>query len=368
MIAVLALASVLRAADGARPLERFVLGPGVDLTIDAGLSAELAEPVKTWRATHDAAERLDAAVAPVFQTWYGRDEILAMLGWLVRHPGVEVDAAFRMLQDRGADAAHRDPAAAQALGDAARADAEVRNNLSGLTRVLFSPFLTRALLANAGRIAACLDDFEAGREPAAPCLQIPVDPRAAVVKLRWMPLDQMFPLFPADSAAMLAQYRGGSWLPSAWLTSMPNGAMRVQRLPSGQRFGLVAMHLMVKSGAAWHWQSTWFGGNLCAVSGFTFAPSEGDPLYDALAADRGDRSWCSNPYMETEPRAARTNCVGCHQHAGSELDPTAILGRPDRFPADASSAMTSGGFDHLWSLTAGGQLAHAFRQIMATHE
>jgi len=32
-------------------------------------------------------------------------------------------------------------------------------------------------------------------------------------------------------------------------------------------------------------------------------------------------TWCSNPYIEMGLGNARTNCIGCHQHAGMDINP-----------------------------------------------
>jgi mono/diheme cytochrome c family protein len=45
-------------------------------------------------------------------------------------------------------------------------------------------------------------------------------------------------------------------------------------------------------------------------------------LQDALAAtnpEPGAPTWCSNPYIEHAAGNARTNCIGCHQHAGTRF-------------------------------------------------
>jgi hypothetical protein len=49
----------------------------------------------------------------------------------------------------------------------------------------------------------------------------------------------------------------------------------------------------------------------------------------AMGAATGKLTWCSNPYLEHGPSNARTNCVGCHQYAGSSLTTADVLARPD---------------------------------------
>ena len=39
--------------------------------------------------------------------------------------------------------------------------------------------------------------------------------------------------------------------------------------------------------------------------------------YKMCAAVAFGDTWCSNPYIETDPGLVQTNCIGCHQLAGS---------------------------------------------------
>src|SRR5690606_27811438 len=55
-------------------------------------------------------------------------------------------------------------------------------------------------------------------------------------------------------------------------------------------------------------------------------PTGPGSLGDALAAVHGGGSpgsptpsWCSNQFIERGAKNAQTNCVGCHQHAGTTL-------------------------------------------------
>jgi hypothetical protein len=128
-------------------------------------------------------------------------------------------------------------------------------------------------------------------------------------------------------------------------------------LPNGNRFRLAALHIMTKELEHWFWITLWwapnpdsdfgedrprdFGGpwrnyKMCAVTAFDELdpePSAGlaeeaPSLAAALAAThRGSNgpSWCSNPYLELGPGNAATNCIGCHQHAGTRVPVETIL-------------------------------------------
>ena len=60
---------------------------------------------------------------------------------------------------------------------------------------------------------------------------------------------------------------------------------------------------------------------MCVVS----AHEEHDPAQPA------GPTRCSNPYLERGAGNARTNCIGCHQHAGTSMLPENIL---KDFPSD----------------------------------
>jgi hypothetical protein len=84
--------------------------------------------------------------------------------------------------------------------------------------------------------------------------------------------------------------------------------------------------------------------------GFDMAHPSLASALSAVYAGKGAPTWCSNPYLEEGHGNAATNCIGCHQHGGTELRPEDILllsdfGRPARrnnFPADYSWATTRG--------------------------
>ncbi len=87
---------------------------------------------------------------------------------------------------------------------------------------------------------------------------------------------------------------------------------------------------------------------------------ERDPA--AFPEGHGGASWCSNPYLERGHGNAGSNCIGCHQHGGTELTSEEVLLLPDHgrtllrnnFPADYSWATTSG--DNLAQLFADAEL------------
>jgi hypothetical protein len=154
-------------------------------------------------------------------------------------------------------------------------------------------------------------------------------------------------------------------------------------LPNGNAFRLAGLHIMTKELDHWLWITLWwspdpdadFGADrpasiaalpgpwrnykMCVATQYL----EGDPdprgglpcsLGDALAAvhrGSGSPTWCSNPYLELGEGNAATNCIGCHQHGGTELTAETILAT---LPHHGSTRVRNNFFtDYLWALKGG---------------
>jgi hypothetical protein len=169
------------------------------------------------------------------------------------------------------------------------------------------------------------------------------------------------------------------------------------RATSGNVYRLSGLHLMTRELDHWLWITLWwspepdgdFGADrpaaidalggpwgsykMCAVAAF----HEGDPdpgggyqadhpeLAAALAAvhaGEGGPSWCSNPYLELGHGNAATNCVGCHQHGGTQLGSEAILSEGTTFPEHGRLQVRNNfPVDYLWSTDRGDQVAAMLR-------
>ena len=135
-------------------------------------------------------------------------------------------------------------------------------------------------------------------------------------------------------------------------------------------YALTGMHIITKEIPEWVWTTLWwsdhpdtdFGADrprelankvdpiyanykMCTATTFAeadplvmgTAPADSSPLAQDLvaalqAAYQGTKpgTWCSNPFIEHMPHGARTNCVGCHQHAG----PDGMVSATAQKPAD----------------------------------
>ena len=234
--------------------------------------------------------------------------------------------------------------------------------------------------------AACLDEA------------FPID--AVVVKADYHRADfQMsLPVYETSANALASRLDGDfTWDGADGEADPAPSEIYTLTLPNGTHYRLAALHIMTKELDHWLWTTLWwspspaedFGadrpaavealggpwGNykMCVASAF----EEGDDLAgggfaeshptlgEALAATYGgvgSPSWCSNPYLERGQGNAGTNCIGCHQHGGTELLSEGILELGDRgrrlirnnFPTDYSWATAQG--DDLATLFADEEL------------
>lgn len=278
----------------------------------------------------------------------------------------------------------------------ARRRAELAANgtaaVGGPERVLMSPELVAHLYANYDAIVGCIRNFPAASDPPpsatnfARCVGEEFPPGAAVVKARWVPDSLPLEVFDTSEGALKETLARGEWGAGPRTATPGEDAIYTMRLPSGLRMRLAAIHILTKELRDWSWVSLFwsdrpdsdfgadrpasfrgpFGGyKMCAVVDYDErddgAKPTGAPSLDrALAATRsfGPRTWCSNPYLEHGENNATTNCIGCHQHGGTDLTTEAILHGPGAFP-DGARARARENFpaDYLFVTGTGLELA-----------
>lgn len=301
-------------------------------------------------------------------------------------PAASVDAAASWNQGAVADFETWTEERLQAYEDAIDAAAKLAG-LGGVQRVAYSPAASRHALASYGETLICRGDVD---PPASPplsdspslpgsCLAAPTfDPAclagqfpasAAIVKATWQRLGAGLPVYAFDTSAAslarkLAPEGGSDWGPGDREVEPAEDSMYTLELPNGNRFGLTGLHIMTKELEHWVWLSLWwsddpdadFGADrpaafpaafahykLCSVVAFeewdadpAAAFAESAPsLAQALAATSagaGAATWCSNPYIENGAGNASTNCIGCHQHAGTALRSEDLLGDRGLYP------------------------------------
>lgn len=175
-------------------------------------------------------------------------------------------------------------------------------------------------------------------------------------------------------------------------------AIYTQRTASGATYRLAGFHLRTRELPSWLNVTVWwsddpdsdFGADrpesiralgapwsnykMCVTIDYT--EHDADPtggadqesLAAALAAvheGAGNPSWCSNPYIDAAPGLARGNCVGCHQHAMSGVEPGLVATDLERFPFNGRTQLRNNyPADGFWGLDAGDELALLLQEVV----
>jgi cytochrome c553 len=218
----------------------------------------------------------------------------------------------------------------------------------------------------------------------AACLASPFPLDAAIVKAdyRRADFDLTMPAFDTSAAGLAARLSAPlpSWsVPDREVDPTPDSIFTLT-LPTGERYRLAALHVMTKELDHWTWTSlfwsdapnadlgedrpsavsgVWTNYKMCVATAFEEGDTELTSLqdYPSLAAAMKTvaelvpgRSWCSNPYLEEGHGNAATNCVGCHQYAGTgkvsedvlRLEGFGSTMKRNNFPTDYSFAVVQG--------------------------
>jgi hypothetical protein len=217
------------------------------------------------------------------------------------------------------------------------------------------------------------------------CLDGEMPRDAVLVKADWRRQLQgeLLPIYDTSGPRMAVRLSGEvTWNADGAASPDPADIYTVT-LDSGARFRLPALHIISKELDHWMWITLWwsvnpdkdFGADRPAAIAGLSGPwknykmcvatqyLEGDPdprggqpgtLGDALAAVTAGPetpSWCSNPYIEQGHGNAGTNCIGCHQHGGTELTAESILADQPRF---GTTRVRNNFFtDYLWAVKGG---------------
>ncbi|MHC4836646.1 MAG: c-type cytochrome [Planctomycetota bacterium] len=226
----------------------------------------------------------------------------------------------------------------------------------------FSTCFRSEFPADGGNPWRDLDPAEAGDVAGLPAVGGTV-----VIKATWTRVGFGFDLPAFDTSAEALQRKVGPGEQALWPEDgdrqYPSGTdANAPLVPSadeiytistrkGSVYRLTGLHIMTKELRHWVWITLWwsddpdsdFGADRPASFGELPSPwsnykmcvatdyieGDADPLarygdfpslQAALAATghaTGAPTWCSNPYIEHGAGNARTNCIGCHQHAGT---------------------------------------------------
>jgi len=218
------------------------------------------------------------------------------------------------------------------------------------------------------------------------CLDGEMPRDAVLVKADWRRVltGENLPIYDTSAARMKERFATMlDWADGDGSQNPDPSAIYTVTLPNGNIFRMPALHIMTKELDHWLWITLWYSSSpdtdfgadrpaaiaslpgpwrnykMCVATSYL----EGDPdprggqvgsLGDALEAVNGGvgaPTWCSNPYLEKGAGNVGTNCIGCHQHGGTELTPEDILAT---LPHHGSTRVRNNFFtDYLWAIKGG---------------
>ena len=249
--------------------------------------------------------------------------------------------------------------------------------------------------ADRHRVDAMLDvTYSAPDVAVAGCLDGAFPLASATVAAEWRRVELgPLPTYDTSAEALAARLAEGeaSWGEGDGTADPGPDAIYTQRLASGGTFRLAGLHIRTRELDHWMnitlwWSPTpdetfgadrpasvralggpWANYAMCvAIDDVERDPDPrggfGDDAPSLAAAleavHDGVASWCSNPYIDGAPGLARSNCVGCHQHAMSGIRPGETVIDGAVYPA-SGRLFVRNNFpgDQFWGLDAGDDLA-----------
>lgn len=265
-------------------------------------------------------------------------------------------------------------------------DAEAAG-LSGLARNLYSPAAASHLGRNYGTTSDCKAIAEQwdpiDTSAFAPCYSTMFPSDAVIVKTTWRRHGFGFkiPVFDTDAGGIDQRLAGHDWGEPSRLLDPESDDIFTMQTSNGAIYRLAGLHIMSKEAQDWIWISLWwsddphtdFGADrpalnsafdnykMCVVTGFE-APLPDEELIRnvpdlaaaliATQAHVGQESWCSNPHFEQGPSNQTSNCIGCHQYGGMDLDQEEMLTTPASYSAGVRQKQRHNfPADYLWSVT-----------------
>jgi hypothetical protein len=383
-------------------IDRMLIGRAAEYPADKTMRARLpvldASMVERRKMAWDVVAKMLAPVVaasnvtlPRMQTWYSVEDVLPMFDRLfralpdpdkvshARFSESEIEAVFpwnaTMAQTLASFTAERLAARQAELSTPSGA-----HSLGKDARVLMSPAYVAHLLRSYPEITSCQVPPASEVPPSAtnfaPCLdgEFPVD--AAAVKLRWMPASTPLPTYDTSPMSLAAKLTAGKFGDGDGTADPTENDIYSMQLTPDTSMRLAAVHVMTKELRDWAWITLWwsddptsdFGSDrpasitalggpwghykMCVVTGY-----EDQDLTARMDAN-DPSSWCSNPYLEQGDHAAKTSCIGCHQHGGTAETTASILETPASFPDGARTKLRQNfPADYAFTTTAGLDIA-----------
>lgn len=345
------------------------------------IAARVLAPVEI--AERQGAQTTAARKLPLFRTWYGKDDVERMFGKLYADLAPSARTALETPTNTAIDDAFTWNATAAGSWTDAEYAARVAeldspaslDGVGGNHRVTYSPGFVRHVFENYGALVRCTREAAAPASQAptatsfAPCVGEEFPNDAVVIKTSWWRSDfgMKIPVYDTSAATLAPRVAGvtddGGWGKGAREVQPAAGSIYAVKMADGATFTMPAIHIVTKELRDWAWITLWwsptpnedFGADRPAAITTLGGPwanykmsivtaydeADLDPrggfegsLGDALAATHApEASWTSNPYVERGAHNARTNCIGCHQHAGDRKTTSAsILASEASFP------------------------------------
>jgi hypothetical protein len=324
-----------------------------------------------WRIFEKVIEpvAVDQRSVPRWRTFYSKEEFVRMFQKLYTDLGRDGRMERRPFGDRAIEQAFEWNASGEDLEER-MFDQEQLDGLGGNARVGYAGSVLAHLFAT---YAASLEDRPILEED--PCAErfgttfgaeMPGD--AVLIKTSWHRADfgETMPVFDTSPERMKHRLDGdGDWGSGDGVAAPNSDRIYTVELPNGNRFRLAALHVMTKELSHWVWTSFWWSNDPSSDFGGDRPASIGGPWssYKMCIATSFD-GWCSNPYLEEGKHNARTNCIGCHQHGGADLDPEEILALPDHGNGQARRTFPT---DYLWAFDRGDSLKSAMQAEIDHH-
>jgi hypothetical protein len=281
------------------------------------------------------------------------------------------------------------------------ADENALCEMEGACEVSGPGIFTVQVIAGTHGLSAPLEiEYTAPDPEWAGCLSGAFPLASATVRAQWRRADVgwSIPTFDTSAAGMAARMDPAgtlTWGDGDGELVPSSDAIYTAQLPAGSSFWLAGLHIKTRELDHWVYITLWwspdpdtdFGADrpdsIRALGGpwssykmctsVMYDERDPDPrggfdgsLGDALAAVHGGEggpSWCSNPYLDAGPRLARSNCIGCHQHALSGVRPAEVP-EEGRFPDDGRSLVRNNfPADYFWGIDGGDDLGQLFADV-----
>lgn len=307
-----------------------------------------------------------------WQTWYSKEDVQRIFRIAYQNIGPEARAARRAFTASELSEAFAYHDKTQFAESTWNKESFARwmqkyegkeNAIPGLNRILMNKLAVWTLLENYKSLADCYREQSQSLPCPGPRVVFPKG--AAFIKTAWRraQIEGDFELPYFQTSKLLDQLAHAEWQESSAGIPLTADAQRMET-PTHQVFHLVGVHVTLKLEQKWFWTSHWLDENSLAAEYKSCSTLGHSPLARSdrsaeeaqisLAEALTGHSWCSNPYLETGLQNHKTNCIGCHQHAGSPWTEEVFA---DRLQNDLyqllSDQLVRSRSDQVWSLLNG---------------